>query len=133
MQLADTVGGWVGAVTDPAAKAVLARHATHHAFHAELWDAVVPVLHDVVVSDDPADDAGLAGVVVALAGGGDPAAGLHRMFADALPALVSVYREWAVGTGVVADRPVMRVLDLVLRDEEFDLVEGESMVRALGF
>jgi hypothetical protein len=133
MRLADTVGGWVGAVTDPAAKAVLARHATHHAFHAELWDAVVPVLHDVVVSDDPADDTGLAGVAEALADAGDPAAGLHRLFAEALPALVAVYREWAAGTSVVADRPVMRVLDLVLRDEEFDLAEGESMARALGF
>ena len=133
MQLADTVGGWVAAVTDPAAKAVLARHATHHAFHADLWDSVVPVLHDVVVSDDPADDAGLAGVTGALAGDADPATGLHRLFAEALPALVTVYRGWAAGTSVVADRPVMRVLDLVLRDEEFDLAEGESMARALGF
>jgi hypothetical protein len=133
MRLADTIGRWVAAAPDPAAKAVLARHATHHAFHAELWDGVVPVLHDVVVSDDPADDAGLAGVVAALADADDPAAGLHGLFADALPALVAVYREWAAGTGVVADRPVMRVLDLVLRDEEFDLAEGEKMAKALGF
>lgn len=132
MQLADTVGGWVGVVHDPAAKAVLARHARHHAFHAELWDSVVPVLHDVVVPDDPADDAGLAGVVAALGAGADPAAQLHRMFSEALPALVAVYREWAAGTSVVADRPVMRVLDLVLRDEEFDLREGEAAARALG-
>ena len=109
MRLADTIGGWVAAVPDPAAKAVLARHATHHAFHAELWDGVVPVLHDVVVSDDPADDAGLAGVAAALAARGRCLhAGLHRLFADALPALVAVYHEWAAGTSVVADRPVMR-------------------------
>ena len=132
LRLADTSGGWVAAVPDPAAKAVLARHARHHAFHAELWDGVVPVLHDVVVTDDPADDAGLAGVVAALADAGH-AAGLHRLFAEALPALVAVYQEWAAGTSVVADRPVMRVLDLVLRDEEFDVAEGESMVKALGF
>ena len=133
MRLADTMGGWVAAVPDPAAKAVLARHATHHAFHADLWDGVVPVLHDVVVSDEPADDAGLARVVATLADAADPAAGLRRLFADALPALVAVYREWAAGTSVVADRPVMRVLDLVLRDEEFDLAEGESMAKALAF
>jgi len=134
MRLADTIGGWVAAVADPAAKAVLARQARHHAFHAQLWDGVVPVLHDVVVTDDPADDAGLAGVVGALADAGDAgdAAGLQRLFGKALPALVAVYREWAAGTSVVADRPVMRVLDLVLRDEEFDVAEGESMVKALG-
>ncbi len=135
MGLADTIGGWVAAVPDPAAKAVLARHATHHAFHAELWDGVVPVLHDVVVSDDPADDAGLAGVAAALeaADGARDTAGLRRLFGEALPALVAIYRDWAAGTSVVADRPVMRVLDLVLRDEEFDVAEGESMVKALGF
>jgi hypothetical protein len=132
VQLADTVGGWVAVVDDPAAKAVLARHARHHAFHAELWDGVVPVLHDVVVSDDPVDHAGLGGVSAALAGDGDPGTQLHRMFAEALPALVAVYREWAAGTSVVADRPVMRVLDLVLRDEEFDLREGEAAARVWG-
>jgi len=133
MRLADTIGGWVGAVADPQAQAVLARHATHHAFHAELWDAVVPVLHDVVVSEDPASDADLAAVIVALGDGDDVAVGLHTTFTDALPALVAVYKQWAVGTSVVADRPVMRVLDLVLRDEEFDLHEGQAMARALGF
>jgi hypothetical protein len=133
MRLADTIGGWVAAVADPAAKAVLARHATHHAFHAELWDGVVPVLHDVTVSDDPAADPGLARVTAALAGGDEPAARLAHLFDEALPALVAVYREWAADTSVIADRPVMRVLDLVLRDEEFDLHEGESMARALGF
>jgi hypothetical protein len=133
MRLADTIGGWVGAVADPQAQAVLARHATHHAFHAQLWDGVVPVLHDVVVSDDPAVDADLAAVVVALGDRDDVAAGLRAAFADALPALVAVYQHWAASTSVVADRPVMRVLDLVLRDEEFDLHEGEAMLRALAF
>jgi hypothetical protein len=132
MHLADTIGGWVGTVADPQAKAVLARHATHHACHAELWDGVVPVLHDVVVSDDVADDAGLARVVVALGDTDDVASGLRAMFADALPAFVAVYQQWASSTSVIADRPVMRVLDLVLRDEEFDLQEGEAMIRALG-
>jgi hypothetical protein len=133
MRLADTIGGWVHEVADPQAQAVLARHATHHAFHAELWDAVVPVLHDVVVSDDPAADADLAAVVRALGDPADAASGLRAAFGDALPGLLAVYREWAASTSVVADRPVMRVLDLVLRDEEFDLREGEAMLRALAF
>lgn len=133
MQLADTMGACVATVENPAAKAVLARHARHHAFHAELWDGVVPVLHDVVVSDDPTDDAGLATVAAALGSDGEPGAQLRVLLAEAQPALLAVYRDWAHGTSVIADRPVMRVLDLVLRDEEFDLHEGESMARALGF
>ena len=134
MLLAGTLGDCVGAVRDPPTKTVLARHARHHAHHAELWDGIVPVLHDVTVSDLPDDDPGLARVVAALAGAvgdGDPAVGLRRAFDDAIPALVEVYREWANETSVVADRPVMRVLDLVLRDEEFDLREGQALTGSM--
>ena len=147
MRLADTIGGWVGAVADPQAQAVLARHATHHAFHAELWvgvdrgivrdDDVVQHRHDTV------PELGVERVVrgvtrehclrLRIRDRDDVAAGLRAAFADALPALVAVYQQWAAGTSVVADRPVMRVLDLVLRDEEFDLHEGQAMARALGF
>jgi hypothetical protein len=120
MQLADTFGSWVAAVADPSAKTVLARHARHHAFHAELWDGVAPVLHDVAAPADPAGDPALAPVVRALAS-------VEEMFADGLPALVAAYEVWAAQTSVVADRPVMRVLDLVLRDEEFDVAEGVAL------
>ena len=46
MQLAALLGGWVPRVTPAGAKLLLARHARHFAWHAELWDGVVPVLHD---------------------------------------------------------------------------------------
>jgi hypothetical protein len=120
VQLADTFGSWVSAVTDPAAKTVLARHARHHAFHAEMWDGVAPVLHDFTPPADPAGDPALAPVVLALGS-------VQASFTDGLPALVATYREWAAQTSVVADRPVMRVLDLVLRDEEFDAAEGVAL------
>jgi hypothetical protein len=120
VQLADTFGSWVPTVADPAVKTVLARHARHHAFHAELWDGVAPVLHDVAAPADPAGDAALVPVVRALGS-------VDEMFAHGLPALVAVYRAWATQTSVVADRPVMRVLDLVLRDEEFDAAEGVAL------
>lgn len=129
MSLANAFGDLAGAVPDPAVKAIVARHARHHAFHAELWDGVVPVLHDVSVSDDPTDDPGLVRVTAVLGAtsDSDPSVRLRRVFDDAVPALVAVYREWAADTSVVAERPVMRVLDLVLRDEEFDLREGANL------
>src|SRR3954447_14489577 len=120
MHLADTFGAWVATVDDPGAKTVVARHARHHAFHAELWDGVAPVLHDVTVPGDPAGDPALAPVVGALHS-------LEAAFRDALPALIAAYRTWAAETSVVADRPVMRVLDLVLRDEDFDAAEGVAL------
>ncbi len=46
MQLAALLGGWVPRITPAGAKLLLARHARHFAWHAELWDGVVPVLHD---------------------------------------------------------------------------------------
>ena len=46
MQLAATLGGWVPRVAPAGAKLLLARHARHFAWHAELWDGLVPVLHD---------------------------------------------------------------------------------------
>jgi hypothetical protein len=126
MRLAVRLGDAVRAVPDPARKAVLARHARHHAFHAELWDGVVPTLHDLTVSGDPAGDPGFAGIVAILDESGDDAEQLHRAL-DALPSLVALYREWAEETSVIADRPIMRVLDLVLRDEELDMREAESL------
>ena len=46
MQLAAVVGGWVPRISPAGAKLLLARHARHFAWHAELWDGLVPVLHD---------------------------------------------------------------------------------------
>jgi hypothetical protein len=118
--LADSFGAWVAAVGDPAAKTVLARHARHHAFHAELWDGVMPVLHDVTAPADPSGDPALAPVAEHLGS-------LESAYRHALPLLVAAYKSWAGDLSVVADRPVMRVLDLVLRDEEFDAAEGLAL------
>jgi len=120
MRLADTFGSWVATLDDPAAKTVVARHARHHAFHAQLWDGIAPVLHDVSPLADPDGDPALVPIVHALGS-------LETTVRDGLPALVDAYRSWAADTSVVADRPVMRVLDLVLRDEEFDAAESAAL------
>jgi hypothetical protein len=44
-----------------------------------------------------------------------------------LPYLVATYRSWSVESTPVAERPMMRTLDLVLRDLDFDAQEGHDL------
>jgi hypothetical protein len=121
MRISATLGTWVPRVPDAAAKLLLARHARHFAGHADLWDGLVPVLHDVVVPDAVADPRLTRGLA-ALNGATAPPA----IYDDVLPHLVAAYRGWATEASPVAERPVMRVLDLVLRDVDFDAQEGHG-------
>ena len=121
MRLSATLGTWVPLVPDAAAKILLARHARHFAGHAELWDGLVPVLHDVTVPDAISDPS-LTQALAALTAATTPAA----IYDDVLPHLVAVYRDWASEATPVAERPIMRVLDLTLRDIDFDAQEGHG-------
>jgi len=122
MQLAAKLGSWVPRVLPAAGKLLLARHARHHAWHAELWDGLVPVLHDQstapgVVEPRLREAAGvLAAAEVPLA-----------VYDEVLPFLVATYRSWSVESTPVAERPMMRTLDLVLRDLDFDAQEGHDL------
>ena len=46
LQLAAAFGREIATAPDGIAKAMLAGAARRHGWHAELWDAVVPVLHN---------------------------------------------------------------------------------------
>ena len=122
MQLAALLGGWVPRITPAGAKLLLARHARHFAWHAELWDSVVPVLHDrpeeSVVTEVTLQDA-----ATALAAVSEP----KGVYDDVLPHVVVAYRGWSEESTPIAERPVMRVLDLVLRDLDFDAQEGHDL------
>jgi hypothetical protein len=121
MRLSATLGTWVQRVDDSAAKILLARHARHFAWHADLWDGLVPVLHDVAVPDGVSDPT-LQEAVTALTGAAQPLA----VYDNVLPHVVAVYRDWANEATPVAERPTMRVLDLALRDVDFDAQEGHE-------
>src|ERR1700704_3279542 len=99
MHLAALLGGWVPRVTPAAPKLLLARHARHFAWHAELWDALVPVLHD------RPEENGITAVT-------EP----RGVYDDVLPHLVAAYRGWSAEATPIAERPIMRALDLILRD-----------------
>jgi hypothetical protein len=122
MQLAALVGGWVPRVTPAGAKLLLARHARHFAWHAELWDGLVPVLHDRL-EESTVTEVTLQDASVALAAVTEP----REMYDDVLPHVVAAYRGWSAESTPIAERPVMRVLDLVLHDLDFDAQEGHDL------
>ena len=121
MRLAATFGTWVQRVEEPAAKLLLARHARHFGWHADLWDGLVPVLHDSPVPDGVSEPR-LQKAVEALGAVTGPAG----VYETVLPHVVGAYRSWAEDATPIAERPIMRVLDLVLRDVDFDAQEGHE-------
>ena len=49
------------------------------------------------------------------------------VYDDVLPLVVAAYRTWSGESTPIAERPVMRVLDLVLNDIDFDSQEGHDL------
>ncbi len=122
MQLAALLGGWVPRFAPAGAKLLLARHARHFAWHAELWDGVVPVLHDRPEGSAVTEPT-LQEAAAALAAATEPG----EVYDDVLPHVVAAYRGWSGESTPIAERPVMRVLDLVLHDLDFDAQEGHDL------
>ena len=86
------------------AKLLLARHARHFAWHAELWDGLVPVLHDRPEGSAVVDGS-LTGAEAALAAVTEPKA----VYDDGCRLVVAAYRTWSGESTPIAERPVMRV------------------------
>jgi hypothetical protein len=122
MQIAARLGGWVPRVAPPGAKLLLARHARHFAWHAELWDGLVPTLHDRP-EESAVTDERLLEAAAALPAAAEPSG----LYDDVLPVVVATYRAWSGEATPIAERPVMRVLDLVLHDLDFDAQEGHDL------
>jgi hypothetical protein len=101
MWLADTLGTRVAEAADAAAKVDLVRRARLHAWHAELWKSVAPVLHNSSVD---------AVTAPGLRAGTNPASVLERLDDD--------YGAWRAEASPVAEAPIIRVLRLVVRDHE---------------
>jgi hypothetical protein len=122
MRLSVLLGGCVARVNLASAKLLLARHARHFASHAELWDTLVPVLHDR--PEEPGiSEPTLQEAAVALGAVTEP----KDVYDDVLPHVIAAYRGWSGQATPIAERPVMRVLDLVLRDLDFDAQEGHDL------
>lgn len=116
-ELFEVVGRWAGEEDDPGLTRVLAAQARHHAWRATMWDALVPVLHDV-----PAPDTGLGDLRSTLESPSVPA------LAGVLEGLIADYEADLATATEVSDAPVARVLQLVLLDTRADL----DALRSLG-
>jgi hypothetical protein len=122
LQLAAALGAWVPRTEPAGAQLLLARHARHCAWHAELWDGLVPVLHDRPEGSAVGVES-LQSAQAALQQASEPAG----VYDDVIPLVVATYRAWSAESTPVAERPLMRVLDLVLHDLDFDAQEGHGL------
>ncbi|MDA8356651.1 MAG: hypothetical protein M0Z95_10250 [Actinomycetota bacterium] len=117
-----------------------------HARHSAEWADRLPLAHGfdrraLTVAPNPGVEAAIrlleAGIPAAGHDEHTPSArrvligrlaGLHRVI---LPRLVAGYERHRSAAVPVADRPISRVLDLVLRDEEAALRDGEALLEAV--
>ena len=99
--LAGALSVRVGAERDVAAKIELVRSARLHAWHADLWKNVTPLLHNFS-PDEVADRTDHTDV--------SPASAREQLDED--------YRAWASEASPVAEAPILRVLRLIARDHD---------------
>lgn len=125
--LFQVLGGWVPTTDDPHLKLVLARAARRHAWHAQLWERVLPVLHDIEVEPDVTNEGDA--VVAALRDAGTGSSRIGAYAQAALPWLIADYARWRSHADPVSDGPVLWTLGLVVRDEEVELDQVRVFVR----
>ena len=99
--LAETSAARVAAEPDAAGKVVLVRAARLHAWHADLWKNIAPLLHDVSPDDVAA-----------------PVAGADVSPDSVREQLDDDYTAWQSEAGPIAEAPILRVLHLVARDHD---------------
>ncbi len=128
----EVLGSWTASIDDGAVKAMVDRHAQHHAWRAAQWWERLPVLaqidrYDLVVA--PSTPA--AAMVEALSRLTSPVGRMAGAYRVALPRLAAAYRRHLSRTSPVTDGPTIRTLTMVLADVEEDWREGEVSLQAL--
>ena len=128
-RLFEILGGWVASVPEPEVKIALATQASHHGWHATLWDERLPSLHDADPAAWVAPAPGVGPVVDLVAraeGTVERLVGVHRVL---LPRMVTAHTEHLERVTPVADGPTIRTLRLVLSDEVEDQRNGERLLQ----
>lgn len=135
-QLFGLLGQWAAQSPDPDVCILLARHARRRAWHAELWDQLLPTgAGRAATSVVQAPNDAIAELMTELAPGPPATAAIEELLAAVYrgmgPALVSTYEDHRASASAVAEAPTLRVLDRVLRDQTADLEEGRLLLDGL--
>jgi hypothetical protein len=132
-RLFEVLGAWAGDTADPAARPLLARHAAHHAWHADVLRQQLPRARgfdseSLVAPPNPA-----AGQLFAVLAGFGPAATTARLggaYRVVVPHLGQAYLYHLDRLVPISDGPTMRWLRLLLRDELADWRAGVRLLQA---
>lgn len=135
MRLFEALGGWVATVPEIDAKTMLARHANHHAWHAELWTERLPELRALDADEltEP-PNAALRRFVEKLAEPEDRGLTVEKLvgaYRVLLPHKIAAYTFHRSAASSVADAPLLRSLDFVLQDETSGWTDGEMLLQRL--
>ena len=139
-RLFELTGSWAAAPGLPdEARLLLFEASAAHAWHAELWEARLPVLAGVDHEEltrplGGAAERLLASLEPGAFGGDDETAGRRFLVGLArvvLPLLLVSYRRLGQRLVPVADGPAIRALTLVVRDAEEELRAAETLVDGL--
>ncbi len=135
MRLFEVLGGWVATVPELEVKLRLGPHSFHHAWHAELWDELLPQLRGVdreALTAPPNDT--MAQFVEALSSARGRGQTIERMvgvYRVLIPHKIAAYTHHLDRALPVTDGPALRSLRLVLQDEREDVREGELLLQSL--
>ncbi len=123
--LFEVLGGWVPRVPEPEVKLVLRAHSFEHAWHAELWDGIAP--RTGPQAGVGGIDAELSNVLLGVSETASTAERLQAAYGEVLPRLVGAYRDLRDGAAPASDGPLVRVLRLMLADDEPALATGQLL------
>jgi hypothetical protein len=126
----EILGGWVPDTPEHEAKALFAEQCYHHAWHAEVWAERFPAgygheLEAAGAAPSPALTAALDALATA-PGTAERLVGFYRVLQ---PRKIVAYDRLRRASSPVGDRPVLRWLELVLRDEVEDWRSGEALAQ----
>ena len=123
------IGSWVTTSPEPEAKVLLAAHARHHAWRAEVISGVIPSLPDLDPTSPSPDLDVLGAHLEGLTATTDR---LVAVYGTILPLLIQHQRAHVRACTDVSDAPVRRALRIVVRDALDDLQPGEALLARLG-
>jgi hypothetical protein len=132
-RLFEILGAWSGDTDDPATRPVLAANAAHHAWRSAVLADRLPRARGLVVDgwiSPPAETVAEAFAELGRLGPDQATARLVGVYRVVVPRLVETYRDHLAHMSELADRPGIRWLALVLRDELDDLERGARLLRS---